>query len=95
MARYETIETNPTALRHIASDISSYTDCQICTLQDFLNIVTSVEDEITTQAYKEAIERVRYWLQRMEDLKRQSDEFAAYLRDRAEKIELMEKNNSF
>ena len=91
MAHYETIETNPTALRHIASDISSYTACQVGTLQDFLNIVTSVEDEITTQAYKEAIERVRYWLHQMEDLKQQSDVFASYLRDRAEKIESMEK----
>lgn len=93
MAHYETIETNPTALRHIASDIRSYTACQVGVIQDFFNIISSEEDEITTQAFQEAIERVRFRLREMEQLKQQSDEFAAYLWNRADMIENMEKRS--
>lgn len=90
MARYEKIETNPTALRHIASDIRSYTILQVQILNDYLNLVASQEDEITTVAYKEAVERVASWKRQMEQLKEDSDAFAQYLIDRAEKIESME-----
>lgn len=90
MARYNNIDINPAALRHIASDIRSYTILQVRTLEDYLNVVTSQEDEITTAAYKEAIERVNTWKRQMEQLKEESDKFAQYLVDRAEKIESME-----
>ena len=93
MAHYETIETNPNALRHIASDIRSYTECQLSTIQDFLTIISSVEEDITTDSFTESIERVRFWVRQMEELKQQSDVFAAYLWERAEKIEAMERHH--
>ena len=90
MARYEHIETNPTALRHIASDISSYTTLQVRILDEYLKVISQQEGEITTRAFQEAVQRVDDWKRKMERLKEDSDSFVQYLKDRAEKITAME-----
>ena len=91
MANYETIETNPQALRNIASAIRSYTMCQVNTIEEYLKLISVEDCEITVQSYQEAILAIRTWLTRMEELKQEGDSFAQYLCDRAEAIENMQK----
>ena len=88
---YDTVETNPIALRGIASDIRAYTTCQVSIVREYLSIISAQECEITTGSYQEAILAMRAWLTRMEELKQHGDAFAQYLVDRAEQMEQFEK----
>ena len=91
MAHYETIDTNPQALRNIASAIRSYTICQVNTVDEYLKLISAEDCEITVSSYQEAILAIRTWLTRMEELKKQGDAFAQYLWERADMIEQIQK----
>ena len=91
MAHYETIDTNPQALRNIASAIRLYTQYQVNIVQEYLQLISMEDSEIAVDAYQEAISEIRNWLARMEEIKQEGDSFAQYLCDRADAIDKMER----
>lgn len=89
MASNYDINTNPEALRGIASSIVTYTTVQYDIIRTYLMQMSSQENEITLQKYQLCLEAIAEWLRRMEELKQEGENFAAFLNKKADDLDML------
>lgn len=87
MASSNSIDTNPEALRGIASSVIAYTTCQYDIIRTYLNQMTAQENDIDLQSYRMCLEAIGEWLNRMNTLKSEGEQFAAFLNNKADTLD--------
>lgn len=83
----QNIDTNPEALRTISSSVSSYLATQNEIIRSYLTRMTALTEEIQIQKYQMFIEAISSWLNRMEELRSDGEEFASWLNEKANMLE--------
>lgn len=83
----QNIDTNPEALRIVASSISSYLATQNDIIRTYLNQMTSLTEDIQVSSFQMLIEAISQWLNRMEELRSNGEEFAHWLNEKADMLE--------
>lgn len=82
------IDSNPEALRNAASSIVTYATLQYNIIYDYLMQMNSLYYEIETQHFHEILEAIQEWSKRMDELRVQGEEFAAFLNNKADMLDL-------
>lgn len=89
MAGTNSIDTNPEALRSIASSIITYTSLQYDIIRTYLGSMTSLEGEINIRSYQQRLEAIGEWLKTMDRLRADGESFAAWLNSKADVLDAL------
>ena len=87
MAGTNSIDTNPEALRSIASSINTYTSLQYDIIRTYLGRMTSLEGDIDIQSYQLRLEAIAEWLKTMDRLRVDGENFAVWLNSKADMLD--------
>ena len=82
------IDSNPEALRNVASTIVTYTTLQYNIIHEYLKQMNSLYQEIETQRFQEILEAIQEWSRRMDELRVQGEGFAAFLNNKADMLDM-------
>lgn len=81
------ISTNPAALRNIASGVITYAKCQEDTIQDYLRKMEAQQQFVSTARFVENLNWIVGMKKMLEDKRRETEEFAAWLNEKARVLE--------
>lgn len=92
MAGTYSIDTNPEALRSIASSITTYTTLQYNIIQQYLGAMTAQAGDINIQSYQLCLEAIGEWLKTMDRLRTDGEAFCAWLNSKADVLDDLQKH---
>ena len=87
MAQGINIETNPAALRSVASSINAYTTVQHNIMSQYSIQMSTLCEEIQVAGFKDALAAIAEWTRRMEDLQADGNAYANFLNQKADMLE--------
>ncbi len=87
------IDSNPEAMRSIASSVITYTTLQHQIIRTYLQEMASLAGDIQSNGYNILLEAISEWVKRMDELKSEGEEFAAFLNHKADILEERQNKN--
>lgn len=81
------IDTNPAALRSVASSVKTYLGLQREIMQSYLRQMSGLAQDLQVQSFQMNLEAIAAWLNRMGELQAEGERFATFLEQKATALE--------